>query len=75
MVEQFLKENPKAHVHPVKDGFKIFIEGRQNCPWLHLRPSNTEPVLRIIAEAQNINQANEICQKVERTLREKMVNN
>jgi phosphomannomutase len=75
VVEQFLKENPKAHVHPVKDGFKIFVEGKQNCPWLHLRPSNTEPVLRIIAEAQNIYQANEICQKVERTLREKMVNN
>jgi len=29
--------------------------------WVHLRPSNTEPIIRIIAEAKSLEKAREIC--------------
>jgi len=29
--------------------------------WVHLRPSNTEPIIRIIAEARQLDKANQIC--------------
>jgi len=29
--------------------------------WVHLRPSNTEPIIRIIAEAKSLEKAEEIC--------------
>jgi len=32
--------------------------------WVHVRPSNTEPVLRIIAESQDKKEANKLIQKV-----------
>ena len=68
VVELFLRQHPKAHIHPIKDGIKIYLESNLNCPWVHLRPSNTEPVVRIISEARNTNQATKICQTMEKML-------
>lgn len=68
VVELFLRQHPKAHIHPIQDGFKIYLESNLNCPWVHLRPSNTEPVVRIISEARNTNQATKICQTMETML-------
>jgi len=31
--------------------------------WVHFRPSNTEPIIRIIAEAKELNKAEAICRK------------
>ena len=42
------------------DGIKIdWPEG-----WVHIRPSNTEPVVRIIAEAQTKNEARELIDRI-----------
>lgn len=38
------------------DGLKVSF----NESWVHIRPSNTEPIVRIFAEAQTIEQANQL---------------
>ncbi|MFN4258989.1 MAG: phosphoglucosamine mutase [Gemmataceae bacterium] len=37
--------------------------------WLHVRGSNTEPILRVIAEAPSAAAAEQLCQEVERIIR------
>jgi phosphomannomutase len=32
--------------------------------WVHIRPSNTEPIIRVIAEAPRLDQAQTLCQEV-----------
>jgi phosphomannomutase len=50
---------PDASVSTV-DGVKFdFEEG-----WVHLRKSNTEPIVRVYAEHTTTEQANELAQKV-----------
>jgi phosphomannomutase len=39
------------------DGLKLDFEAH----WLHLRKSNTEPIIRIIAEAKSLDKAEQIC--------------
>ncbi len=41
------------------DGVKIDFEDS----WVHLRKSNTEPIIRIYTEAKNEEKANELCQR------------
>lgn len=38
--------------------------------WLHIRPSNTEPVVRVIAEAPNEETARQLCREVGELLRD-----
>jgi phosphomannomutase len=52
---------PRAWLHPVKDGAKLYLDGGLHCPWVHLRPSNTEPVVRIIAESADPVEAEHLC--------------
>lgn len=52
---------PRAYLHPVKDGAKLYLDGGLHCPWVHLRPSNTEPVVRIIAESADPVEAERLC--------------
>jgi phosphomannomutase len=66
LVEQF----PDALRHPVQDGVKLYLTGSLQCPWIHLRPSNTEPVVRIIAESQHREEAIQLCDVAEKLLRE-----
>jgi len=42
------------------DGVKIYI-GKE---WVHLRKSNTEPIIRIYSESENEQKANELAQKI-----------
>ena len=43
-----------------RDGVKIdFADG-----WVHLRKSNTEPIIRVYSEAATMEQANQLAQKV-----------
>ena len=44
------------------DGVKISFEARKE--WVHLRRSNTEPIIRIYAEAANVEAADALAQKV-----------
>lgn len=61
---------PKALRHPVQDGVKLYLAGAFICPWIHLRPSNTEPIVRIIAESEAGQEALELCDIAEGLLRE-----
>lgn len=38
--------------------------------WLHVRPSNTEPIVRVIAEAPNVSDAGDLCKAVGKLLNE-----
>ena len=64
-LDALLARYPQAYVHPVKDGSKLYINGELACPWVHLRASNTEPVVRIIAEATSSAEAQALCDEVE----------
>ena len=47
------------------DGLKLrWPEGQ----WLLIRPSNTEPIIRIIAEASTLTAAQELCQQASETI-------
>jgi len=56
---------PQAYVHPVRDGSKLYLNGQLKCPWLHLRASNTEPIVRVIAESASAAEAARLCDEVE----------
>ena len=68
--EALLEKYPKAFVHPVSDGVKLYMSGTLECPWVHLRLSNTEPIARIIAEATTAEEASGLCDEAEELLRE-----
>jgi phosphomannomutase len=40
-----------------EDGLKLDLEDY----WIHIRKSNTEPIIRIIAEARTLEEADKIC--------------
>jgi phosphomannomutase len=44
------------------------MSGELQCPWVHLRASNTEPIARIIAEATSREEASALCDEVEQIL-------
>lgn len=67
-IAALLAKHPQAYVHPVQDGSKLYMSGELECPWVHLRASNTEPIVRIIAEATSQKEASELCDEVERIL-------
>ena len=41
------------------DGLKLIFQRY----WVHLRPSNTEPIIRVIAEASSREQADDIAER------------
>ena len=47
------------------DGLRLDWEDR----WVHVRPSNTEPIVRVIAEARREEEARELCRAVGEMLR------
>ena len=57
-------------VEPVEDGVKLYLGEYRSCPWVHVRASNTEPVIRIVAEASAEHEAKSICDQVEKLLEE-----
>jgi phosphomannomutase len=59
---------PTAH-HDTTDGLRISFEAERT--WVHLRASNTEPIMRVISEAPTKEQADAIaaeCMSIVRTL-------
>jgi len=64
------KVNPQAVLEALKrryarerldftDGVKILWDEA----WVHIRPSNTEPIVRVLAEAKTRQEARELCEK------------
>ena len=47
-------------IHDFTDGLKLRWPAGQ---WLLIRPSNTEPIIRVIAEASTLTAAQELCQQ------------
>lgn len=61
-----IKEKYKAHQLNSTDGLRIDFEN----DWVHLRASNTEPIIRIIAESNFETTANNIATKLIRDIQE-----
>jgi phosphomannomutase len=61
-----LKEKYKNHSINTEDGLKIDFEN----DWVHLRSSNTEPIIRIYAESNSQNVADNIAQKLMKDIQE-----
>ena len=62
-IEDILKKlADKYKSHPVSniDGIKIHFDGQ----WVHLRKSNTEPVVRIYAESNMQEKADNLARKI-----------
>ena len=53
------KKWPEARVNRL-DGLRLDWPDR----WLHVRPSNTEPIVRVIAEAPAVEEAEELCREM-----------
>ena len=51
--------DPSAQVNDI-DGVKIDFPDR----WVHLRKSNTEPIIRVYSEAQTMEMADELGKKL-----------
>jgi phosphomannomutase len=64
LFEALTKGWPEAVVN-LLDGLRLDWPDR----WLHVRPSNTEPIIRVIAEAPKQADAAELCRKVGAMLR------
>ena len=70
MASVFTSIGNKYKNNPVntEDGLKIEFEN----DWVHLRPSNTEPIIRIYAESDLETKANNIAQRLMQDIREAM---
>ena len=65
ILQHIAKQYAQYEVNTI-DGVKIDFKDR----WVHLRPSNTEPIIRIYAEADNISSADFLAQKIIADMRE-----
>ena len=57
--ELLVKRWPDARINRV-DGLRLDWAKS----WLHIRPSNTEPIVRVIAEAPDLGEAQQLCREV-----------
>lgn len=66
----FSKIQEKYKNHPIntEDGLKIEFDN----DWVHLRPSNTEPIIRIYAESGSETTSNNIAKRIMADIREMM---
>ena len=46
----------------LQDGVKVNFPGKNS--WLHVRGSNTEPIIRLVAEAPTLIEANELLDEI-----------
>ncbi|HMP93198.1 MAG TPA: phosphoglucosamine mutase, partial [Phnomibacter sp.] len=67
-VFEHIKAKYKKHPINTEDGLKIEFEN----DWVHLRTSNTEPIIRIYSESDYESKANNIALKLMQDIREAM---
>ncbi|PIU62704.1 MAG: phosphoglucosamine mutase, partial [Armatimonadetes bacterium CG07_land_8_20_14_0_80_40_9] len=60
MIIKDLKERYKRKRLDLTEGVKVLYPHS----WVHIRPSNTEPIIRIIAEGKTKKEANKLCEDV-----------
>jgi phosphomannomutase len=63
-----IKKKYKSHPINTEDGLKIEFDN----DWVHLRTSNTEPIIRIYSESDSESKANHIAAKLIQDIREAM---
>ena len=63
------ERHASSWIHPVSDGYKLYLTKEQTCPWIHLRASNTEPFVRIIAETESQDRSRILCDETEDLIR------
>ena len=65
ILEQMAKKYKDYEVSTI-DGVKINIEKE----WVHLRKSNTEPIIRVYSESKDLDSANKLAQKIINEIKE-----
>ncbi len=65
-----LRRHYEGRSMDLTEGVKVFFEDGS---WLHARPSNTEPILRVISEADDAESADRYCQEALDILSEEIV--
>jgi len=68
---ELIKEKYKKHPVNTTDGVRIDIDEG----WVHLRKSNTEPIIRIYAESNSVVKAETLAKKLLNDIRELLSNN
>lgn len=63
-----IKDKYKSHPVNTEDGLKIEFDN----DWVHLRTSNTEPIIRIYAESNFETTANNIALRIMKDIKEAM---
>lgn len=53
-----------------EDGLRIDIVSEGKAKWVHMRKSNTEPIVRVIGEAETAEAATEMCQDFMKQIKE-----
>jgi phosphomannomutase len=61
IVDKLKHQYASAHID-VTDGLKILLDDQK--AWIHVRPSNTEPILRIVSEATSREEAEKLTNKL-----------
>ena len=61
-----MAENYASEEVDTTDGVKIHI-GKE---WVHLRKSNTEPIIRIYSESKNLKAANDLAERIMTEIRD-----
>ena len=73
MIDRILGEMKKIYasedINDI-DGVKISFESRKE--WVHLRKSNTEPIIRIYAESSTMEAAEKLAQEI-KTIADKII--
>jgi len=64
-VRDHFAQDPEARID-TQDGVRVDFDREGS--WLHVRPSNTEPILRLIAEARTTDAANDLLARAERAI-------
>ena len=59
VIDKIANAFPNASISRL-DGLKLLWENS----WLHIRKSNTEPVIRVIAEAVNLKEASRLAKEI-----------
>ena len=61
---KFLKENYPEVAYNERDGLKLIW----NNQWAHIRNSNTEPIVRIIAESEKLDKTNSLISSIKENI-------
>jgi len=59
ILKKILKDHSEGSTFNGEDGLKLDFEGS----WVHMRASNTEPIIRVIAEARTTDEADDLARR------------